>query len=736
MSKLSLKEISALINTDINDLLRKLTEAGHDIKDTSEPLSMDQCKLLLTAPKSSTMKLKKKTTNETKEDVTIQVIKHKKSTLKLGKTKPASPAKKQPEKTILDKKDPEQTPIEDDNKKSPEVETSSPQNEPIAETAPQEDISENKTEKKPAKKAKPAKKTTLVIPEAIKVIDLAKALKIDSTQLVKTLMELDVLASINQIIDFETASILASEFGHDLKLSEEDLIEEEDSSEDIQTKSPIVTIMGHVDHGKTTLLDYLRKSRVASQEHGGITQHIGAYQVMLKQGAITFLDTPGHEAFTAMRARGSQITDIVILIVAADDSVKPQTIEAIHHARAAKVPMIVAISKIDKPDADLEKVRNDLVAQNVVPEDWGGDTIFAPFSAKTGKGIPELLDSILLQAEMLELSVNHSGTCKGIVLESKLDKGRGPVATLLIQSGSLKQSDILLAGKEFGKIRLMLNDVGEPIKSASPSMPVEILGLSGLPNAGDTFICMSSDKKAREAADVRRIKHREITLSKRKRSSLEDLFSEAKDKKETLNIILKTDTNGSLGALCDSLTKLSNDEVSIEIVGKGVGGINESDAQLANASKAFIFGFNVRADKKARQIIETNGTDLYYFSIIYDLINQVKSGVLGLMKPTFNEKIIGYAQVREVFNSSKFGAIAGCMVTEGILKRNTKIRVLRDNVVIFEGEIQSLRRFKNDTAEVRNGMECGIGVKNYKDIKANDQIEAFITEKVMPTLET
>lgn len=734
MNKVSLKDIANLINTDINDLIKKLNDSGHEIKDTSIPLTMEQYKLLIATPKSRTMKLKSKDSSGKTENITIQVIKQKKKTLNLSKTKTSPKALTLPTKEEITEQEVDTNPKE--NEPSPptlEVNTST-----IKSSAEKEAEEHTKT-KKPSnenKKQKSKSTVTLIIPEAIKVSVLAKKLNIENTRLITTLMELDVLATLNQTIDFETAALAASEYNHDVKLSEEDSIEEEDITEDIQTKHPIVTIMGHVDHGKTTLLDYLRKSRVAAQEHGGITQHIGAYQVPVKKSSVTFLDTPGHAAFTAMRSRGSQITDIVILIVAADDSVKPQTIEAIQHAKAAGVPIIVAISKIDKPDADLEKVRNDLVAQNVVPEEWGGDTIFVPFSAKTGEGINELLDSILLQAEMLELTVNHLGTCKGIVLESKLDKGRGPVATLLIQSGTLKQSNIILAGKEFGKIRSMLNDVGESIKEAKPCMPIEILGLSGLPNAGDTFIQMTTERKARDMAELRRSKHREVTLSKRKNTSLEDLFAEAKEKKQILNIILKADTDGSLGALCDSLTKLSNDEVTIEIVGKGIGGINESDAQLANASKAILFGFNVRADKKARQVIETNGTDLYYFSIIYDLINQVKSGVLGLMKPVFNEKIMGYAQVREVFSSSKFGAIAGCMVTEGILKRNAQVRVLRDNVVIFEGEIYSLRRFKNDVAEVRNAMDCGIGIKNYKDIKPNDQIEAFTTEKVLPKLET
>ncbi|MFM2006805.1 MAG: hypothetical protein RLZZ09_2460 [Pseudomonadota bacterium] len=575
------------------------------------------------------------------------------------------------------------------------------------------------------------------IPEAITVSDLAQRMSVKATEVIKTLMKMGVMATINQILDQDTAILVVEELGHTAIRQVEDVLEAEieatlnlASQAEQLPRAPVVTIMGHVDHGKTSLLDYIRKSRVAAGEAGGITQHIGAYQVKTDHGTVTFLDTPGHAAFTAMRARGAQATDIVVLVVAADDGVMPQTREAIDHSRAAGVPIVVAVNKVDKPEADPEKVKQELTNFNVIPEEWGGDCQFVEVSAKTGQGIDGLIDAILLQAEVLELKAAREIPATGVVLESKLEKGRGPVADILIQQGHLKKGDFLLCGMEFGRVRAMFNENGKPLKEAGPSCPVEVLGLSGAPNAGDEFIVVADERKAREIAMQREEKLRSSKLAEQQALKLDNIFARMESSAESvdLNIIIKADVQGSLEALRSSLSELSTDKVKVKIIGGGVGGINESDANLALASNAIIIGFNVRADGGARKLIEERGVDLHYYSIIYEAIDEIKKSLKGMLEPEFREQIVGNAEVRDVFRHPKFGAIAGCMVTEGFVKRNLPIRVLRDNVVIFEGQLDSLRRFKDDIAEVKAGMECGMGVKNYNEIKVGDQIEVF--EKV------
>ncbi|MGZ8216242.1 translation initiation factor IF-2 [Methylomagnum sp.] len=577
----------------------------------------------------------------------------------------------------------------------------------------------------------------VAIPQSISVSDLAQRMSVKATEVIKTLMRMGVMATINQVLDQDTATLVVEEMGHTAVQQVEDVLEAEIiatlslAAEAEQTaRAPVVTIMGHVDHGKTSLLDYIRKSRVAAGEAGGITQHIGAYQVKTSHGAVTFLDTPGHAAFTAMRARGAKITDIVVLVVAADDGVMPQTREAVDHSRAAGVPLVVAVNKIDKPQADPDRVKQELVALSVVPEEWGGDAQFVEVSAKTGEGIDALLDAILVQAEILELKAAHDIPATGVVLESKLEKGRGPVADILIQQGHLRKGDFILCGMEFGRVRAMFNENGKPVKEAGPSCPVEVLGLSGAPNAGDEFIVVADERKAREIATQREEKLRTTKLAAQQATKLEDVFLRLESSGESvdLNLVIKADVQGSLEALRGSLTALSTDKVKVKVIGGGVGGINETDANLALASTAIIIGFNVRADGGARKLIEERGIDLHYYSIIYEAIDEVKKSINGMLEPEYKEQIVGNAEVRDVFRHPKFGAIAGCMVLEGFVKRNLPIRVLRDNVVIFEGQLDSLRRFKDDVAEVKAGMECGMGVKNYNEIKVGDQIEVF--EKV------
>lgn len=574
------------------------------------------------------------------------------------------------------------------------------------------------------------------IPETITVADLAKQMSVKAAEVIKVMMGLGAMATINQVIDQETAIIVVEEMGHTARLLKEDAIEQTldrtiEAGIDMRSRAPVVTIMGHVDHGKTSLLDYIRTTKVAAGEAGGITQHIGAYHVSTPKGEVTFLDTPGHAAFTAMRARGAQATDIVVLIVAGDDGVKPQTIEAIQHAKAAKVPMIVAVNKMDKPGADADRVMNELSAQEVIPESWGGDTMFVNISAKTGDGIDALLDAILLQAEVLELTAHTDGAAKGVVIESRLDKGRGPVATILVQSGTLRRGDILLAGLQYGRIRALVADNGDMVDSAGPSIPVEVIGLSAPPHAGDEAIVVPDEKKAREVALFRQGKFRDVKLARRQKTSLEGIVENMTVANlKVLNLVLKADMQGSVEAISDAMVKLSNEEINVQVIASGVGGITESDVHLAIASNALLIGFNVRADAGAKRLVEQEGVSLKYYSVIYDIVDQVKSALSGMLAPQFREEIVGIAEVRDVFRSPKLGAIAGCMVVEGAVKRNNPIRVLRNNVVIYEGTLESLRRFKEDVVEVRQGIECGVGVKNYNDIKPGDLIEVFETIEI------
>jgi translation initiation factor IF-2 len=581
----------------------------------------------------------------------------------------------------------------------------------------------------------------VTIAETIAVSDLAQKMSVKASEVIKLLFKMGVVVTINQAIDQDSAVLVVEELGHKAKLVDSDELEQQVLSEHTESayeqypRAPVVTIMGHVDHGKTSLLDFIRRSQLTNLEAGGITQHIGAYHVDTPRGKITFLDTPGHEAFTAMRARGSQCTDIVILVVAADDGVMPQTLEAVQHAKAAGVPIVVAVNKIDKPGADPERIKTELSNYEVIPEDWGGDTMFVNVSAKVGTGVDSLLEAVLLQAEVLELKAVIEGPASGLVIESRLDKGQGPVTTVLIQAGTLRKGDILLAGIESGRVRAMFDENGEPLDEAGPSTPVEILGLSAAPSAGDSVLVVSDERKAREVAVFRQDKSRQIKLARRQGVALDNLFGHlAQEKKKSVTVVLKADVQGSVEALRESLTKLGTDEVQTKIIASGVGGINESDVNLAMASNAIIIGFNVRADTSARSLVEREGIMLKYYSVIYNVIDDVKQLMSGLLSPEIQEKIIGLAEVRDVFRSSKLGAIAGCMVTEGLIKRNRPIRVLRDNVVIYEGELESLRRFKEDVGEVRHGMECGIGVKNYNDVKAGDQIEVFETTSIARTV--
>ena len=572
-------------------------------------------------------------------------------------------------------------------------------------------------------------KRDVQIPETITVGELANRMAIKANEVIKTMMKMGVMATINQPIDQDTATLVVEEFGHTAIALKEDQIEQQllETSGDIEVlpRAPVVTIMGHVDHGKTSLLDYIRTTKVAAGEAGGITQHIGAYQVQTPKGLITFIDTPGHAAFTAMRARGANVTDIVILVVAADDGVMPQTIEAIQHARAAEVPIVVAVNKIDKHGADPDRVRNDLGKQNVIPEEWGGDVMFVNVSARTGEGIDRLLESILLQAEVLDLKAPTTGLAVGVVLESSIEKGRGPVATVLVKRGTLKTGDPIIAGQEFGRVRALFDALGKQVQTAGPAQPVQVLGLSDAPGAGDDLLVVESERKAREVALYRQGKYRDVRLAGATKK-VEDVFSQlGENAGQFVNLIVKADVQGSAEALRDSLSKIGTDEASVKVIASGVGGITESDVSLAAASRARIIGFNVRADGAARSAMKDQGVEVNYYSIIYEALDDVRSWVSGMLKPEIKEQIVGLAEVREVFRSSKFGTVAGCLVTEGVIKRGNPVRVLRENVVIHQGELDSLRRFKDDVGEVRGGTECGIGVVKYNDIRVGDQIECF-----------
>jgi translation initiation factor IF-2 len=576
--------------------------------------------------------------------------------------------------------------------------------------------------------------------DTILVSELAQKMAVKGADVVKTLFKMGVMATINQVIDHDTAVLVVEELGHHAVKAEEKNAETTlarvEAQGEREPRPPVVTIMGHVDHGKTSLLDYIRRTKVAAGEAGGITQHIGAYHVQTDKGVISFLDTPGHAAFTAMRARGARLTDIVVLVVAADDGVMPQTVEAVQHARAAHVPLIIAVNKIDKPEAQPERVKQGLIQHEVVSEEFGGDTPFVPVSAKTGQGVDNLLDAILLQAEVMDLRAVKNGLATGVVVESSLDKGRGPVATVLVQQGTLKKGDFLVCGVEYGRVRAMFDEGGRQVDEAGPSIPAQVLGLSAVPDAGDDFIVVKDERLAKQVAAERQAKRRETRLGKTAMRSMEDVISTMgqSDGQRVLNLVVKADVQGSVEALRDALTSISTDDIRVNVIASGVGGITESDATLAGASNAILIGFNVRADATARKVIADAGTDLRYFSIIYDVIDQVKQAATGLLGTEIREEIIGTAQVRDVFRSSKFGAIAGCMVIEGVVKRHKPVRVLRDNTVIFQGEIDSLRRFKENVDEVRNGTECGIGVKQYNDVKPGDQIECFERIEVQRTL--
>ncbi len=580
----------------------------------------------------------------------------------------------------------------------------------------------------------------VVVPETISVADLAHKMAVKAGEVIKTLMKMGMMVTINQVLDQETAIIVVEEMGHISKAAAandpETFLEDAEHTEAVQeARPPVVTVMGHVDHGKTSLLDYIRRTRVASGEAGGITQHIGAYHVETPRGMVTFLDTPGHEAFTAMRARGAKATDVVILVVAADDGVMPQTIEAIHHAKAGGVPLVVAINKIDVQGANLERVKQELVAQEVIPEDYGGDTMFVEVSAKTGQGIDNLLEAVLLQAEVLELRAPKNIPAKGLVIEGRLDKGRGPVTTILIQAGTLKRGDMLLAGSAFGRVRAMLDESGKDIQEAGPSIPVEILGLSDVPNAGEEVIVLNDERKAREIALFRQGKFRDVKLAKQQAAKLENMFDQmAEGEVKTLPMIIKSDVQGSYEALATSLQKLSTDEVKVNIIHTGVGAISESDVNLASASKGVLIGFNVRADAGARKLIETLGVDVRYYNIIYQAVDEVRAALGGMLSPEQKENAIGLVEIREVYRISKVGAVAGCYVLDGIIKRGSRVRVLRDNIVIHEGELDSLKRFKDDVKEVKSNFECGLSLKNFNDIEVGDTLEVFEVVEVARTL--
>ena len=582
----------------------------------------------------------------------------------------------------------------------------------------------------------------ITIGETNSVADLAQKMSVKSGEIIKILFNMGVMATINQMLDQDTSTLLIEELGHKPKFVSEDAIEEqlaeslsaEVGSEEI-TRAPVITVMGHVDHGKTSLLDYIRKASVAAGEAGGITQHIGAYHVNTEHGMVSFLDTPGHAAFTAMRSRGAKATDVIVLVVAADDGVKPQTEEAVQHAKAAGVPLVVAINKIDKEGIDPDRVKNELSALEVIPEDWGGDTQFIEVSAITGQGVENLLEAILLQSELLELKAYTDVPGQGVVIESRLDKGRGTVASVLVQNGTLKTGDIVLAGYEYGRVRALVDELGKNVESAGPAIPVEILGLNGVPDAGDEFVVVSDEKKARDVAEFRKVRLKDSQQAKQQSSMLEGMFAGiGRDQKKILNVIIKADVRGSLEAIIGSLQKLGTDEVEVNVIASGVGGISETDAHLATTSRAMVIGFNTRADKSARDILENESLQLRYYNVIYDVIDDTKAMMGGMLEPEIREEIVGIAEVRDVFNSPKFGQIAGSMVIEGTVYRSKPIRVLRDNVVIYEGELESLRRFKDDANEVRNGMECGIGVRNYNDVKVGDKIEVYETTEVARSL--
>lgn len=747
MADYSIKALSLKVNLSTEEIKKRLEHHGIIVVDDNHQLNAKEVQILLqpTTSKKNTMHLSKtkKTldlkSTKTPEKTKLSLTSKNKKIIKLDTT-----FSKKSEKKPLQK---EPAPIKEKT--------------PVKETAPEKVIQTPDTETQNIDTPTPIESSaeiqqkdielqepihdTITLPTTIKASELAQLLDKQTADVIKiSMLNLGAMITINQTLDFDTASLIANEFGFkDIEQLEaesetnqdhhiEELIMESDAEQ--VSRAPVVTIMGHVDHGKTTLLDYLRKSQITEKESGGITQHIGAYQVFTDGGPITFLDTPGHAAFTAMRARGSKVTDIVILIIAADDGIMPQTVEAIQHAKAAEVPIIVAITKIDKPGVDIQKVKTGLTTHDLTPEEWGGDTICISISAKTGEGIDDLLENVLLQAEMLELKTVATGPAKGVVLESNLDKGYGPVSTILVQNGTLNKGDILLVGKHFGKVRLLFNDKGILINNAEPSTPVKVIGLSGVTSTADEAICMKSEKQAKEIANQRQIRFRENKLAENTATTLHDAFSKLEKIRsyKQLKIILKSDTQGSSEAIQDALNKLSTNEVHINIIANNTGGINTSDVQLALAYNAIIIGFNVRADLAAKQLINTDNVNTYYFSVIYHLLDKVNNMVHGLKEPEKRETILGTAQVREIFRASKLGVIAGCMIQDGLIKKNMSIKLIRDQKVIFDGKVGSLRRHKDDVNEVKQGIECGIGIKDFQDIKVNDIIEAYFIEVIEP----
>jgi translation initiation factor IF-2 len=804
MADITVEQLAKMVGIPPEQLLLRLESAGIDIKDSSQLITDEQKHLLLGYLKSThavvqesvapaALTLKRKKTSEAaapaRNIISVTVRKHRAYDVDKELAEEKRRVEEE-EKRLLEKKLAAERKAQEEQERKAQAELLThkkatwkgqpPQEAPVVVSKPSEPaavepakprrveaviakpkhhihaevkqapkkivkaIGSKHKEKEELATEKPAVSTIvreISIPETLTVAELAQKMSVKATEVIKNMIKMGAMATINQAIDQDTAALVAEEMGFKTKLFKETALEdslglEHASTAEALTRAPIVTIMGHVDHGKTSLLDYIRRTKVASREAGGITQHIGAYHVNTPRGMITFLDTPGHESFTAMRARGAKCTDIVVLVVAADDGVMPQTVEAIQHAQAAKVPLIVAINKMDKPEADADRIRTELTKYNIVSEEWGGDTIFQKISAKTGDGVDALLEAILILAEVQELKAPTDCAARGVVIESRLDKGHGPVATVLVQRGTLHQGDILLAGLHYGRVRGMFDDAGGKVTQAGPSIPVEVLGLSGTPSAGDEAIVVASEKKAREIALFRQGKYRDIKLAKQQAAKLENILVRMQEEgAKTLNIVLKTDVQGSAEAIRDVLDKIATSEVKIKVVSSGVGGITESDVNLALASDGIIIGFNVRADAVAKRLAEREGVDLRYYSIIYKLADDIKSALTGMLAPKYEEQIIGLAEVREVFRSSKFGAIAGCMVIENTIKRGNPIRVLRDNVVIYQGELESLRRFKEDANEVRQGMECGIGVKNYNDIKPGDQIEVYKTVLVKRTAE-
>ena len=764
MAAVTVEQLAKVVGISVERLCDQLKEAGISVTSKDQLISDEQKKDLQTylakvsKPEKITLGRKKATTESVAKRNTISVTTVRKKRHAFDSEFEADKRRKELEKAEQERLEKEKAKAKAEAVKvfePKEKEEKPPEKVKVPEKKPEKasrEIQVSKTVKRRQKKeAKEKNKIPeslvhgfekpvapvvkeVAIPESITVAELAQKISVKATEVIKTMMKMGAMATINQVIDQDTAMLVVEEMGHKPIQLKENAVEESlglevTTTAEQKTRAPVVTIMGHVDHGKTSLLDYIRRTKVTSGEAGGITQHIGAYHVDTGKGMITFLDTPGHEAFTAMRARGAKSTDIVILVVAADDGVMPQTIEAIQHAKAAGVPILVAVNKIDKPEADPEKIKTELANHEVIPEEWGGDNMFVNISAKAGTGVDNLLDSILVLAEVLELKAPIDCPARGVVIESRLDKSKGPVATVLVQSGTLQKGDILLAGLHYGRIRAMLGDDGKATNQAGPSIPVEVLGLSGASGAGDEAVVVASEKKAREVALFRQGKYRDVKLARQQAAKLENIFENIeKGEAQVLNIVVKADVQGSVEAIVDALNKLSTDEVQVKVIASGVGGITTSDVNLALASRGIVIGFNVRADSSARNLAKREAVELRYYSIIYDLVGDVKAALSGMLAPEFEEKLVGLAEVREVFRSSKLGAIAGCMVIEGTVQRNKPIRVLRDNVVIFEGELESLRRFKEDVAEVRNNTECGIGVKNYNDIKVGDQIEVY--EKV------